>query len=134
MHEKRKKKTETDLPECFFSGCPNPERIKTTMIGNEAICAALRAREEIAKEKRNMGKPFEDINVFIELTEKGSNRKKIVRVDRIKEITLLPDGTVYLYDERELRTGMLKGFPVQEGYETVIELCIRAGLQIIRKD
>ena len=81
-----------------------------------------------------MNKAFEDSNVFIELTEKGSNRKKIIRVDRIKEITLLSDGTVYLYDERELRTGILKGFPVQEGYETVIELCIRAGLQIIRKD
>lgn len=133
MNENRKKNTKTKFPEWLFSGCPNPEEVRTTMLTNEAICAALKAREQI-RGVSYMNKAFEDINVFIELTEKGSNRKKIVRVDRIKEITLLPDGTVYLYDERELRTGILKGFPVQEGYETVIELCIRAGLQIIRKD
>lgn len=39
-------KSHTDLPECLFSGCPNPKEMRTTMLTNEAICAALKEREK----------------------------------------------------------------------------------------
>lgn len=81
-----------------------------------------------------MGKLFEDSNIFIEVTMAGSKQKTLVRVDRIKEVSYLPDGMVFINTDRDMKTGILRGFPVLEGYETVIELCIRAGLQIIRKD
>ena len=81
-----------------------------------------------------MGKSFENSNIFIEVTLVGSKQKRLVRADRIKEISYLPDGMVFICDERDNRTGVLNGFPVLEGYETVIELCNRAGLQIIRKE
>lgn len=81
-----------------------------------------------------MGNEFKDSNIFIEVTMVGSKQKTLVRVDRIKEVSYLPDGMVFINTERDLKTGTLKGFPVLEGYETVIELCIRAGLQIIRKE
>ncbi len=73
-----------------------------------------------------MGNEFKDKNIFIEVTVKGTNLKKLVRADLIKNIEFI-DGSVFIYDERDIRSGLVKGFPVNEGYETVIELCIRAG-------
>ena len=81
-----------------------------------------------------MGKLFEDSNIFIEVTMAGSKQKTLVRVDLGERRTIKNDGIVFINTDRDMKTGILRGFPVLEGYETVIELCIRAGLQIIRKD
>lgn len=78
-----------------------------------------------------------DYGIFIELTrldgEKKLCGKVLIRADRIKEIAFLEDHTLMIYTERDVRSGCLTGIAVNENYETVIELCRSAGLQIYRK-
>ena len=96
-----------------------------------------KAEAEVFKYVRTFGDlPNAEENTFIEVTMAGSRQKKMVRADRIVEITYMPsgDGMVFIVDNTAAREKNSSGFPVLEDYETVIELCIRARLQIIRKD
>ena len=64
---------------------------------------------------------------FIELTDNETGEKRTIDAGLVKQITLSKGGFVTVY-------WRLESFIVRESYETVLELCIRAGLQIIRKD
>ena len=102
-----------------------------------------KAEAEAFKYVRTFGDlPKAEENTFIEVTRAGLKEKPLkllLRADRIEEISCYPNGSVMIRtrldsDQNADIFYCHSVFSVLECYETVIELCIRAGLQIIRKD